>query len=51
MKEKSEVFSKFKEYKALVGNHIDWKINILRADNDGEFTSKEYKELCREYGS
>ena len=48
MKEKSEVFSKFKEYKSLVENQTDRKIKILRSDNGGEFTSKEFKELCRE---
>ena len=50
LKEKSEVFSKFKEYKSLVENQTDRKIKILRSDNGGEFTSKELKELCRECG-
>ena len=48
MKEKSEVFSKFKEYKSLVADQTDRKINILRSDNGGEFTSEEFKELYRE---
>ena len=38
LKWKSEVFSKFKEYKALVKNQTDWKIKILQLDNGGEFT-------------
>ena len=46
---KSEVFSKFKEYKALVENQMDRKIKNLRSDNGREFTSKEFKELCREF--
>ena len=50
LKGKSEVFSKFKEYKALVENHTDRKIKILRSDNGGEFTSDEFKELCKEFG-
>ena len=50
MKEKSEVFSKFKEYKALVENQTDRKIKILRSDSGGMFTSEEFKELCKEYG-
>ena len=50
MKGKNEVFSKFKEYKSLVENQIDMKIKILRSDNGGEFTSEEFKEICRESG-
>ena len=34
----------------MVGNQTDRKIKILRSDNGGEFTSEEFKELCREYG-
>ena len=48
MKGKNEVFDKFKEYKALVENQTDRKIKTLRLDNGGEFTSEEFKELCRE---
>ena len=48
LKGKSEVFSKFKEYKALVENQADRKDKNLRSDSGGEFTSKEFKELCRE---
>ena len=50
MKEKSEVFSKFKEYKSLVENQTYRKMKILRLDNDREFTSEEFKGLCREPG-
>ena len=50
MKWKSEVFSKFKEYKALVENQMDRKIKNLRLDNCREFTSEEFNELCRESG-
>ena len=50
LKEKSEFFSKFKEYKDLVENHIDRKIKNLWSDNGGEFTSKKFKELCKESG-
>ena len=39
LKRKYEVFSKFKEFKALVENHIEKKIKILRSDNGEEFTS------------
>ena len=50
LKGKNEVFSKFKEYKALVENQTDRKIKTLRSDNGREFTSEEFKELCRESG-
>jgi transposase InsO family protein len=29
---------------------IEKKINTLRSDNGGEFTSKEFKEYWKEYG-
>ena len=48
LKWKSEVFSKFNEYKALVENHNDRNIKTLQSDNGQEFTSKEFKELFRE---
>ena len=35
LKGKNEVFSKFKEFKALVDNHIQRKTKTLRSDNDG----------------
>ena len=50
MKNKYKVFSKFKAFKALIKNHIEKKINTIRSDNDGEFTSNEFKEACKESG-
>ena len=50
MKGKDEVLIKFKEVKSLVENHIEKNIKTLRLDNGGEFTSEEFKELCREFG-
>ena len=50
MKNKDEVFSKFKEFKALIENHIEKKIKTFRLDNGKEFTSNEFKELCKESG-
>ena len=43
LKRKDEVFSKFT-------NHIENKIKTFRSDNGGEFTSNEFKELCRDSG-
>ena len=48
LKNKDEVFNKFKEFKALIENHTEKKIKTFRLNNDGEFTSDEFKELCRE---
>ena len=43
MKNKDEVFNKFKEFKSLIENHIEKKIKIFRSDNGEEFTSNEFK--------
>jgi hypothetical protein len=50
LKEKNEVFGKFKDFKALVENLTERKINTLHSDNGGEFTSEEFKEYCKEVG-
>ena len=42
MKNKSEVFEKFKEFKALIENHFEKRIETLRSGNGGEYTSKEF---------
>ena len=51
LKGKSEVFSNFKEYKALVENQMDRKIKTLRSDNGREFASKGFKDFYRESGN
>ena len=48
MKNKDEVFSKFKEFKALIENHTEKKIKTFQSDNGGEFTSNEFKYLCKD---
>ena len=45
MKNKDEFFSKFK---ALIENHIENKIKTFRSDNGREFTSNEFKDLCKD---
>ena len=51
MKNKDElVFSKFKEFKALIENHTENKIKTFRLDNGGKFTSNEFTELCKDSG-
>jgi transposase InsO family protein len=42
LKSKDEVLRKFMEFKALVENISKIKIKILRSDNGGEYTSKEF---------
>ena len=50
LKKQSEVFDRFKEFKALVENQIEKKIKVLRTDNGGEFCSKEFEEFCKKCG-
>ena len=50
MKKKDEVFNKFKEFKALIENHIEKNIKTFRSDNGGEFISNEFKELAKTQG-
>jgi hypothetical protein len=50
LKSKDEVFGKFKEFKALIENLPERKIKILRPDNGGEYTSKEFVRFCRDVG-
>jgi hypothetical protein len=42
MKTKGQVFNRFQEFKALVENQTRNKIRVLRSDNGGENTSKEF---------
>ena len=48
LKNKDEVFEKFKEFKALFDNLFENKIKALRSKNGVEFTSNEFKDLCKE---
>ena len=50
LKSKDEVFSKFKEFKSLIENQTEKRIKTFRSDNGGEFTSNEFKELCKDSG-
>ena len=38
LKTKNEVFGKFKEFKALIENHLERRIKTLRTYNGGEYT-------------
>ena len=48
LKEKSEVFEKFKEFQNTVENDIRKKIKCLRTDNGGEYTSREFNGYLRD---
>jgi hypothetical protein len=50
LRNKSEVFDKFKEFKALVENETEKKIKVLRTDNGGEFCRNEFEEFCKKCG-
>ena len=50
LKEKSEAFNKFKDFKILVENEIEEKIKCLRSDNGGEFTFREFDLFCETHG-
>ena len=46
LKTKDEVFGKFKEFKALIENHLERRIKTLGTDNGREYTSKEFESFC-----
>jgi transposase InsO family protein len=48
LKTKDEVFSRFQEFKSLVENQTWKKIKVLRSNNGGEYTSKEFEGFCKE---
>jgi hypothetical protein len=48
LKNKDGVLSKFQEFKAQVENLTGRKIKVLRLDNGGEYTSKEFISFCIE---
>jgi transposase InsO family protein len=50
LKSKDEVFGKSKEFKVLIENFSERKIKILRLDNGGEYTSKEFINFCKYVG-
>eukprot|EP00253_Pinus_taeda_P036700 PITA_36700 len=50
LKNKSEVFEKFRNFKALVENQSRLHIKVLRTDRGGEYISKEFLRFCRENG-
>ena len=50
LKEKKEVFSKFKEFKSFVEKQSGCLLKCLRTDRGGEYMSQEFENFCREHG-
>jgi transposase InsO family protein len=50
LRKKYEVFDKFKEFKALIGNQTEKRIKVSRTDNGGEFYGNEFEEFCKKCG-
>ncbi|KAE8683204.1 hypothetical protein F3Y22_tig00111213pilonHSYRG00462 [Hibiscus syriacus] len=49
LKQKSEVFEKFKLWKAEVENQTGRKIKCLRSDNGTEYTDSQFLHFCKEH--
>jgi hypothetical protein len=50
LKAKSEVFKWFKEFRALVENQYGKRIKVLRSDNEGEYSFRQFIDLCAQHG-
>jgi transposase InsO family protein len=50
LREKSDVFEKFKKFKALDENQIGRNLKAIHSDKRGEFLSRDFKELCDRHG-
>ena len=47
LRKKSKVFTKFKEFKALVENQSEKKIKVLRKYNSGDFYGNEFEDFYK----
>ena len=45
-RKKDQTFTKFCEFKALVEKDSGKKVKSLRSDNNGQYVSNEFKNLC-----
>jgi len=50
VQKKSETYSKFCEFKALVEKGSGKKVKALRSDNGGEYISDEFKDFFKAEG-
>lgn len=50
MKAKSKGFEMFKAWKVLFENQSDYKLKVLRSDNDSEFVAKMFLNFGKQHG-
>ena len=50
LKNKSDVFKKFTEWRTMVEQSTGKRLKVLRSDNGGEYTSKEFEEHLKRNG-
>ena len=50
LKQKSDAFEKFKQFKSAVENKTGKRIKTLRSDNGGEYTSNEFETYLKKHG-
>jgi hypothetical protein len=50
LKTKSEVFKRFQEFRALVENQPGKRIKVLRLDNVGEYSFRQFIDFCAQHG-
>jgi transposase InsO family protein len=51
LKIEDDVFTVFKQFKVLVEKRTRRSIKILIVDNEGEYTSMEFENYCKEAGT
>lgn len=47
---KTEVFTRFREYKALVENKFESKIKVFRTDNGTEYVNQQFDDALKDWG-
>ena len=50
LENKSQALSKFKSFKSMVETQSGQRIKVLRTDNGGEYTSRDFQNFCLETG-
>ena len=50
MQDKSEAFTAFQRFKALVEKKAGMPIKVLCKDHGGEYKSQEFEDFCSQHG-
>ena len=50
LKNEADVFNVYKQFKAMVEKRTCKTVKCLRNNNDGEFTSIEFEQYCKDEG-